>query len=53
MLSVIHAADYAAGYAGNFIASLRALGGECLRRGRRLVLVLPPGARGSMRGAKT
>ncbi|MGO9114431.1 MAG: glycosyltransferase family 4 protein [Thermoguttaceae bacterium] len=43
--SVIHAADFGASYAGNFIASLRALGCECERRGRRSVFILPPGER--------
>jgi glycosyltransferase involved in cell wall biosynthesis len=45
MPSVIHVADFGASYAGNFIASLKALGQECQRRGRRSVLVLPPGER--------
>jgi glycosyltransferase involved in cell wall biosynthesis len=43
--SVIHVADFCASYAGNFIASLRALGRECEGRGRRSVFVLPPAGR--------
>ncbi len=45
MPSVIHAADFSASYAGNFIASLRALGRACEEWGRRSVLILPPAGR--------
>jgi glycosyltransferase involved in cell wall biosynthesis len=36
--SVLHAADYGAGYSGNFIASLRSLSGPCEALGLRVVL---------------
>ena len=42
--NVIHAADFSSPYAGNFMASLRALGEACAGQGGRMVLVLPPSA---------
>ena len=44
--NVIHAADFSSPYAGNFMASLRALGEACAGQGGRMVLVLPPSAAG-------
>lgn len=43
--SVIHAADFASTYGGNFIASLRMLHDVCSDAGLRLVLVVPPSAK--------
>src|SRR5260370_32849557 len=40
-MSVIHAADYAPTYSGNFIASLRAAAQECRAHGYRTVWVFP------------
>jgi glycosyltransferase involved in cell wall biosynthesis len=39
--SIIHIADYAPTYSGNFIASLRTAGAECHAHGFRLVWVFP------------
>jgi glycosyltransferase involved in cell wall biosynthesis len=40
-MSIIHAADYAPTYSGNFIASLRAAAQECRAHGYRIVWVFP------------
>ena len=42
--TVLHLTDYGAPYAGNFIASLRALESLLSERGERMVYVLPPRA---------
>src|SRR5579863_10221256 len=39
--SIIHIADYAPTYSGNFIASLRRAGAECHAHGFKLVWVFP------------
>jgi glycosyltransferase involved in cell wall biosynthesis len=46
--AIIHAADFASVYGGNFITSLTALADACKRRDLRLVMVFPPAA-GEMR----
>ncbi len=44
--AIVHAADYAAPYGGNFMASLAALAAQCQQGGFRMVTALPEEARG-------